>query len=302
MQVIIISPNNKTHKHWHLSRTKLMILSSLMIALIAISAYATMNYWQNNNQSQNPVHSLKSTAIPDSFVQSPSLDQQSTPVYSFYAKRLGQLQAQAIRLNALTEELATMSGLDVSQFLLTDDIAQGGIEKQGDDLSNQEFNHELQQLSLGFKEQHQQLLSLQDFLITNDSIVSAIPQGRPIKGGWISSYYGNRIDPFTGKKAFHRGMDLAGKSGSGVYSVADGIVTWIGERSGYGGLVEVDHGNGYVTRYAHNKTINVIVGDKVNKGQVLALMGSTGRSTGPHVHFEVLRDGKNINPYSFVKK
>lgn len=302
MQVIIISPNNKTHKHWHLSRTKLMILSSLMIALIAISAHAAMNYWQNNNQSQNSVHALKSTAIPESFVPSSSLDQQSTPVYSFYAKRLGQLQAQAIRLNALTEELATMSGLDVSQFLLTDDIAQGGIEKQGDDLSNQEFNDELQQLSLGFKAQHQQLLSLQDFLITNDSIESAIPQGRPIKGGWISSYYGNRIDPFTGKKAFHRGMDLAGKSGSGVYSVADGIVTWIGERSGYGGLVEVDHGNGYVTRYAHNKTINVIVGDKVNKGQVLALMGSTGRSTGPHVHFEVLRDGKNINPYSFVKR
>ena len=302
MQVIIISPNNKTHKHWHLSRTKLMILSGLMIALIAISAHAAMNYWQNNNQSQNPVHVLKSTLISESFVQSSSLDQQSTPVYSFYAKRLGQLQAQAIRLNALTEELATMSGLDVSQFLLTDDIAQGGIEKQGDDLSNQEFNDELQQLSLGFKEQHQQLLSLQDFLITNDSIESAIPQGRPIKGGWISSYYGNRIDPFTGKKAFHRGMDLAGKSGSGVYSVADGIVTWIGERSGYGGLVEVDHGNGYVTRYAHNKTINVKVGDKVNKGQVLALMGSTGRSTGPHVHFEVLRDGKNINPYSFVKR
>jgi murein DD-endopeptidase MepM/ murein hydrolase activator NlpD len=302
MQVIIISPNNKTHKHWHLSRTKLMILSSLMIALIAISAHAAMNYWQNTNQAQNNVHALTSTASQQRFVQSSSLEQQSTPIYNFYAKRLGQLQAQAIRLNALTEELATLSGLDVSQFLLTEDIAQGGIEKQGDDLSSQEFNDELQELSLGFKEQHQQLLSLQDFLITNDNIKSAIPQGRPIKGGWISSYYGNRIDPFTGKKAFHRGMDLAGKAGSGVYNVADGIVTWIGERSGYGGLVEVDHGNGYVTRYAHNKTINVKVGDKVNKGQVIALMGSTGRSTGPHVHFEILRDGKNINPYSFVKR
>jgi murein DD-endopeptidase MepM/ murein hydrolase activator NlpD len=302
MQVIIISPNNKTHKHWHLSRTKLMILSSLIIVLIAISAHATINYWQNATQTQGNVHALKSTATPQTFSQSSSSEQDATFVNNFYAKRLGQLQAQAIRLNALTEELANMSGLDVSQFLLTENIAQGGIEKQGDDLSSQEFNDELQQLSLGFKEQHQQLLSLQDFLITNDNIESAIPQGRPIKGGWISSYYGNRIDPFTGKKAFHRGMDLAGKAGSEVNSVADGIVTWIGERSGYGGLVEVDHGNGYVTRYAHNKTINVNVGDKVNKGQVLALMGSTGRSTGPHVHFEVLRDGKNINPYSFVKR
>ncbi|MBL4638591.1 MAG: M23 family metallopeptidase, partial [Proteobacteria bacterium] len=120
--------------------------------------------------------------------------------------------------------------------------------------------------------------------------------------GWISSYYGKRIDPFTGKKAFHKGLDLAGKAGSGIHTVADGMVTWIGKRSGYGALVEVDHGNGYVTRYAHNKTIKVKVGDKVNKGQVIALMGSTGRSTGPHVHFEILRDGKNINPYNFVKR
>jgi Peptidase family M23 len=212
MQVIIISPNNKTHKHWHLSRTKLMILSSLIIALIAISAHSTMNYWQNATQTQDNVHALKSTATPQTFAQSSSSEQDATFVNNFYAKRLGQLQAQAIRLNALTEELANMSGLDVSQFLLKENIAQGGIEKQGDDLSSQEFNDELQQLSLG------------------------------------------------------------------------------------------DHGNGYVTRYAHNKTINVKVGNKVNKGQILALMGSTGRSTGPHVHFEVLRDGKNINPYSFVKR
>jgi murein DD-endopeptidase MepM/ murein hydrolase activator NlpD len=87
-----------------------------------------------------------------------------------------------------------------------------------------------------------------------------------------------------------------------VYSVADGIVSWRGKKNGYGELVEIDHGNGYVTRYAHNKTVIANVGDKVTKGQVIALMGSTGRSTGPHVHFEVLRDGKAINPYKFVKQ
>jgi len=302
MQVIIISPNNKTHKHWHLSRTKLLILSCLMISLIAISAHAAMTYWQKTTQIPNNVHALQAMESPQSFEQASSANQHSTPVDNFYAKRLGQLQAQAIRLNALTEKLASMSGLDISAFILTENSAQGGIGKQGNDLSSQEFDDEMQQLSLGFEQQHQQLVTLQDFLITNDNIESAIPQGRPINEGWISSYYGNRIDPFTGKKAFHRGIDLAGKLGSSVNSVADGIVTWIGKRSGYGGLVEVEHGNGYVTRYAHNKTINVKVGDKVNKGQELALMGSTGRSTGPHVHFEVLRDGKNINPYSFVKR
>jgi murein DD-endopeptidase MepM/ murein hydrolase activator NlpD len=86
-----------------------------------------------------------------------------------------------------------------------------------------------------------------------------------------------------------------------VKAVAEGIVSWVGKRSGYGGLVEVDHGNGYVTRYAHNNDITVELGQHVQKGDQLALMGSTGRSTGPHVHFEVLRDGKTVNPYNFVK-
>lgn len=86
-----------------------------------------------------------------------------------------------------------------------------------------------------------------------------------------------------------------------MYSVADGIVSWTGRRNGYGVMIDIDHGNGYVTRYAHNKTLKVKEGDRITKGQTIALMGSTGRSTGPHVHFEILRDGKTVNPYNFVK-
>jgi murein DD-endopeptidase MepM/ murein hydrolase activator NlpD len=138
--------------------------------------------------------------------------------------------------------------------------------------------------------------------LTEDAIKSAIPSGKPVKNGWVSSYYGYRTDPFNGKKVFHDGLDFAGKEGSKVYAVADGIVTWKGRRNGYGELVEIDHGNGYVTRYAHNKTVIAEQGQKVTKGQAIALMGSTGRSTGPHVHFEVLRDGKSVNPYKFVQR
>ncbi len=302
MQIIIISPNNKTHKHWHLSRTKVMALFGLVVGLIAVSSLMLMNYWNVPSQSQTNVHYSKSETKSQAVIPNEATQHSLSSVENFYAKRLGQLQAEAIRLKALTEELASMSGLDVTEFMLSERTAQGGLEKQGKDLSIDEFNSGLDQLSFGFEQHHHQLVTLQDLLITHDNIESAIPQGRPTNGGWISSYYGYRIDPFSGKKAFHHGIDLAGKSGSGVHAVADGIVTWIGTRSGYGGLVEVDHGNGYVTRYAHNKTIKVKVGDKVDKGQVLALMGSTGRSTGPHVHFEILRDGKNVNPYTFVKR
>ena len=101
---------------------------------------------------------------------------------------------------------------------------------------------------------------------------------------------------------FHHGLDFAGKAGSEVVAVADGIVSWQGSRGGYGEMIEIDHGNGYQTRYAHNKELVVKLGERIEKGQAIALMGSTGRSTGPHVHFEILRDGKTVNPSNFIKR
>jgi len=124
--------------------------------------------------------------------------------------------------------------------------------------------------------------------------------GRPVSKGWLSSYYGIRKDPFNGRPAMHKGVDFAGKTGSGVIATGAGIVTWSGVRSGYGNLVEIDHGNGLRTRYGHAASLNVEVGDVVTKGQVVALMGSTGRSTGAHVHYEVLKNGQQIDPLPFV--
>jgi len=126
--------------------------------------------------------------------------------------------------------------------------------------------------------------------------------GRPIKKGWVSSRYGYRKDPFTGKKTFHRGVDLAGKVNSPVIAVAAGVVTVAKKKSSYGYLVEVRHSNGYATRYGHNSKLLVQVGDMVSKRQTIALMGSSGRSTGPHVHFEIARNGKTINPRNYLRK
>ena len=128
------------------------------------------------------------------------------------------------------------------------------------------------------------------------------PAGRPLEGGWISSGYGERIDPVSGRKEFHGGIDFAGKPGLEVRSVADGVVTWSGKRWGYGNVVEISHGNGYLTRYAHNRSNLVELGQKVEKNETIALLGSSGRSTGPHVHFEVVRNGRTINPWKFIRK
>jgi murein DD-endopeptidase MepM/ murein hydrolase activator NlpD len=137
----------------------------------------------------------------------------------------------------------------------------------------------------------------------NQQLVARVsPQGSPVEGGWMSSYYGRRTDPFTGKPANHKGVDFAGKAGASVFAVADGVVTWSSKRYGYGELVEINHGNGYSTRYAHNSENLVAVGDEVSKGETVALMGDTGRATGPNLHFEVLHQGKQVNPVNFVRQ
>ena len=125
-------------------------------------------------------------------------------------------------------------------------------------------------------------------------------EGKPISSGWLSSYYGIRKDPFNGLPAMHKGLDFAGKEGEPVLATGAGIITWSGSRYGYGNLVEIDHGDGLITRYGHNKEVNVKIGEVVTKGQTIAEMGNTGRSTGAHVHYEVIRNGKNQDPLPYV--
>jgi murein DD-endopeptidase MepM/ murein hydrolase activator NlpD len=126
------------------------------------------------------------------------------------------------------------------------------------------------------------------------------PVLRPVQGGWVSSGFGRRTDPFTGRPAAHLGVDFAGLRNSAIVASGAGVVTHSGPHRGYGNLVEIDHGGGYVSRYGHNASNLVAVGDRVKAGQVIALMGSTGRATGNHLHFEILRDGRPVNPARLV--
>jgi murein DD-endopeptidase MepM/ murein hydrolase activator NlpD len=145
-----------------------------------------------------------------------------------------------------------------------------------------------------------QLAALENVILARELKEEIHPEGRPVTRGFVSSYFGERADPFDGREAFHKGVDFAGAVGDKVVAVAEGVVTWAGERSGFGKLIEINHGDGYITRYAHNQRTLVAVGQMVKRGEAVALMGSTGRSTGPHVHFEVLRNGRQVNPLSFV--
>ncbi|NOX91430.1 MAG: M23 family metallopeptidase [Gammaproteobacteria bacterium] len=218
------------------------------------------------------------------------------------ALRLGELQARVIRLDALGERLTKIAKLDRGEFDFSSSPAVGGPESTVvvGSIAVPDFLESLESLSKQVDDRSAQLGLLETMLMSRNLEDEVSPAGRPIKRGWISSYYGMRTDPFTGRREHHKGMDLAGKDGSDVISVGAGVVTWAGDRYGYGKLVEVNHGNGYATRYGHSKQVLVQVGDAVKKGQVLALMGSTGRSTGPHVHFEVLYKGKAVDPKKYI--
>jgi murein DD-endopeptidase MepM/ murein hydrolase activator NlpD len=150
------------------------------------------------------------------------------------------------------------------------------------------------------QQQEKQLKVLESLTLGHHIQQNSYLSGRPIKRGWLSSYYGIRQDPFNGQPAIHKGIDFAGKENADIIATASGVVSWAGERYGYGNLIEINHGGGIKTRYGHNKEILVQVGDVVTKGQVIAKMGSTGRSTGPHVHYEILKNDRQINPLKFV--
>ncbi len=222
------------------------------------------------------------------------------------ALRMGELKSHIIRLDALGERLIEMADLDKGEFDFRNAPGQGGPETVTDEAGGRtmtvaDFLGELDELSRQIESRSLQLEVLEDLLMSRNLQDEVFPTGRPVKRGWISSYFGYRTDPFNGRIAHHDGIDIAGKEGSEVIAVASGVVTWAGPRYGYGNLVEINHGNGYVTRYGHNKEIVVKVGDTVKKGDTIAKMGSTGRSTGPHVHFEVHRNGKVVDPIRYVR-
>ena len=220
------------------------------------------------------------------------------------ARRLGQLDAHIIRIDALGKRLTTMANVDRRQFNFDDEPAvaaaaagSGPAATEIPDLSSQ-----LLQLEQRVDLRDTQLSALANVIVGRKISDAVRPAGKPVGEGAISSYFGERSDPFTGEEGFHKGLDFAGTAGEPVVAVAAGIVTWAGDRSGYGTLVEINHGNGYITRYAHNESTLVAVGQSVTRGERIALMGSTGHSTGPHVHFEVLHNGTQIDPLIFVKR
>ncbi len=216
------------------------------------------------------------------------------------ALRVASLQAHIARLDAVGARMVEKLDLVDDGFDFESAPGLGGSRGEQTPLEVDDFISELSKLSQELQDREDKFKLLESVYMRSQLTEKTTPSGRPIRKGWLSSRFGKRTDPINGTRDFHRGIDFAGASGTEIVAVADGIVTWSDKRYDYGNMVEIDHGNGYLSRYAHNKTNLVKLGERVSKGQAIALMGSTGRSTGPHVHYEIVHNGKIINPKSFI--
>jgi murein DD-endopeptidase MepM/ murein hydrolase activator NlpD len=279
------------------NRWQMAVCGSIMASVLAGVCFT--GYWLGKSEGVNN----HLTELSDDLSQQKGLIETTRNTaqseLDALAARMGQMQAHVTRLNALGQRLIKIAKIDASEFDFDQLPAYGG-PSDAENSTGSDFQNVLSELNEQLDSREQQLAILEDLIVNKQIQHEAKPAGRPITKGWISSYFGKRTDPFTGKKEMHKGMDFAGKAGSEVIAVANGVVTWSGPRYGYGNLVEINHGNGLTTRYGHNEDILVEVGDAVEKGQAISLMGSTGRSTGPHVHFEVLKNDHQIDPAKFV--
>ncbi|MDD5241284.1 MAG: M23 family metallopeptidase [Sulfuricella sp.] len=250
--------------------------------------------------------------IPHPYLQSLVLSAQRTEgaknqVYlrenlNAMAVKLGQMQAHVLRLDSLGERLAKLSGIGNQEFGFGKEPGQGGAESSlpSHDLSMREFSQQLNHLMKDLDSRSDQLGVMEAMLVQKQAKKVAMPSSRPVSVGWHSSNFGYRLDPFTGKRAAHEGVDFMAEIGTPIYAAGGGVVVYADNYAGYGNMIEIDHGNGLTSRYAHTSKILTKAGDVVMKGQKIGLVGTTGRSTGPHLHFEVRLHGTPQNPELYL--
>ncbi len=218
------------------------------------------------------------------------------------AQRVAGLEARMSQLDALGAVLTQRAGISPKLFNFNAPVPEGGPSNRSREipLSAHELSGRIDRLADQIGAQRLALRSLNRRVAETRLRRQIVPEGHPVRSFWVSSPFGWRIDPITGRLEFHEGIDLAAPQGEPIHAVAAGVVTWAGPRYGFGNIVIVNDGQGYTTYYAHCEKVFVKVGQVIRRGSVIALVGDTGMSTGPHVHFEVLRNDRPLNPAPFV--
>ena len=297
MKLTLLFRSNKARFMLNIGKKQLLLALFAISVFFLISSRSTHSPEENIARIQHAKTGFKQQAEEVSSLIN-STEQRMTGMML----KLADMQSQIQRLDALGSRLVKQAKLNPDEFSFEQTPGMGGpmdivpVDIQVQDALLSKMTVMLEKI----QNKVQELMALESIMLSHHIERESRLEGKPISSGWLSSYYGIRKDPFSGLPAMHKGLDFAGKEGERVLATGAGIITWSGSRYGYGNLVEIDHGDGLITRYGHNKEVNVKIGDVVTKGQTIAEMGNTGRSTGAHVHYEVIRNGKHQDPLPYV--
>lgn len=302
MNIILVSGNLGKVRTLTLSGSHLALAGVGLILAFTVVAAAVQWLWLRHAApfQGTAMQSLMASVGEDQQRHSESHLRESL---NAMAVRLGQMQAQLLRLDSLGERLARLSGFKPQDFLFDQVPGRGGSLSSlpAQDLTIPEFRRQLDDLAQRLDDRFDKLGVLESVLMTDRASKKMLPSVSPIENGWYSSNFGWRIDPFSGKNAFHEGVDFFAERGTPIVAAAGGIVVFSDRHPEYGNMVEIDHGNDLVTRYAHASKLAVSVGEVVLRGQRIGEVGSTGRSTGSHLHFEIRHKGVAQNPGRFLQ-
>lgn len=302
MNVILISNNLAKARTLTLTSTHLVLLAGAFL-LVAVLLAMGLNYLSLRYADKIDSPSLRSLVLSVQQEEHQKTQSYLRDSLNAMAVRMGQMQAQLLRLDSVGARLAELSGMKPQEFLFNQSPGQGGVLSTlpSQDMSFVEFNNKIQELSLILDDRADKLGALDSVLMQDRLKKKMLPSIMPVSTKWYSSGFGVRIDPFTGRSAFHEGVDFTAAVGTPIVAAAGGVVVYSDYHPEYGNMIDVDHGNDLVSRYAHASKRMVTLGQVVVRGQKIAEVGSTGRSTGPHLHFEVRHRGLPQNPSRFLK-
>jgi murein DD-endopeptidase MepM/ murein hydrolase activator NlpD len=303
MDIILVSGHLTKARSVRITGSHLL-LAGLALTALVVAVAAGVSYWGIRHAAATRVPwllTLVSSAQEQQTRRSEDFLRQNL---SAMAVKLGEMQAQMMRLDALGERLSHVAGIKPSELRFAEIPGRGGAlvtSAAPRDLGVDEFSRHLDMLAQRMETRTEYLGLVEGELLESRAKARQLPTTHPVNGTWNASGYGWRLDPITGQTALHEGIDFIAESGTAVHAAASGVVAFAGFHATYGYLIEIDHGTGLLTRYAHCSKLLVKQGEFVKRGATIAEVGSTGRSTGSHLHFEVRRDGKALNPTRFLR-
>jgi murein DD-endopeptidase MepM/ murein hydrolase activator NlpD len=302
MNIILISRRLAKARTITLGLPQVALLGAALMVSVVLAA-AAINYLMLRVASDFQIPYLQTMLLSAQQQQHEKSESYLRENLNAMAVKLGQMQAQLVRLDTLGERLAKLAGLKPQDLAFNEPPGRGGAVSSlpSQDLSLGDFTRQLDLLTRQLDDRGDKLGILESLFTLDSAKKKLIPTMLPVDGGWYSSNYGWRIDPFTGQRAFHEGIDFMAEHGTPILAAAGGVVVYSDLHPQYGNMIEIDHGNDLVTRYAHASKRIVKVGEVVLRGARIAEVGRTGRATGTHLHFEVRQRGAPANPSQFLQ-